>query len=108
MAATAAVSPSEYLQPAASTAQVSRGVSVGSSSSPGRRDASWGAGQQTPHPSAPPASAVASVAASGVGLVVGRVGEPRSGLVPSPDASSSGEVFLLPVLCFPEGSLGMG
>lgn len=101
MAATAAVSPSEYLQPAASTAQVSTGASAAPSSPLGRRDVSWGAGQQMLRRLAPPASAVASIAASGGGLVAGQAGEPHSGLVPSPDANSSGALFLLPVLCFP-------
>ena len=67
----------------------------------GRRDVSWGAGQQTPRRSAPPASAVASFATSGGGLVAGQAGEPCSGFVPSPDANSSGVLFLLPAVCFP-------
>lgn len=101
MAATAAVSPSEYLQPAASTAQVSTGESAGSQLPAGVEGCVLGVGQQTLRRSAPPASAVASIAASGGGLVAGQAGELRSGLVPSPDANSSGVLFLLPALCFP-------
>lgn len=101
MAATAAVSPSEYLQPAASTGQVSTGDRWAPTSPLGWRDVSWGAGQQKLRHSAPPVSAVASIATSGGELVAGQAGEPRSGLVPSSDANSSGALFLLPTLCFP-------